>query len=104
MIKFAAIKRIDGEIVKGKDHYRCIKNSPFGSCKNGVQGFLDDKGEFKTRKEAYIIAFEAGQLNDETYLPDISLMSEDIWYYGKCHYDDSKGYCFKKDTSLGKIQ
>ncbi len=96
MIKFAAIKRIDGEIVKGKDHYRCITNSPFGSCKNGIQGFLDDNGEFKTRKEAYIIAFEAGQLNEETYTPNTFLMSEDIWQFGKCKYDEENGYYFEK--------
>ena len=49
---------------------------------NDVQGFLDDSGEFLTRKEAYVLAVQNGQINrlkgDQYYQGD-ELYSEDLW-------------------------
>lgn len=44
---------------------------------NAVQGFLDNKGCFLTREEAYKIADEAGQVFNRS--KPGTLFSEDIW-------------------------
>ena len=49
---------------------------------NDVQGFLDDSGEFLTRKEAYVLAVQNGQINrlkGDQYYQGGELYSEDLW-------------------------
>lgn len=81
-IKCAAIKRIDGVIVEGKNHADCILDSPYGTCKEGsIQGFVTDTGDFVDRMRAAEIAFEAGQITK----PVDYLFSEDLtgWIWEK---------------------
>lgn len=45
-----------------------------------IQGFVDNRGVFLTREEAFIVAMEAGQIRHKS--GDVSsekLFSEDIW-------------------------
>jgi hypothetical protein len=48
-----------------------------------IQGFLDDTGKFLTRKEAYVVAKENGQLDRSKHPPGHydgdDLFSEDVW-------------------------
>jgi len=49
---------------------------------NDTQGFLDDSGEFLTRKEAYVLAVQNGQINrlkGDQYYQGEELYSEDLW-------------------------
>lgn len=43
-----------------------------------VQGFVTNEGIFVDRKDAYIIARDAGQILDKTF-PSDTLFSEDVW-------------------------
>lgn len=43
----------------------------------GVQGFMNDKGEFLTREEAYNEALKCEQIKDRSICGD--LYSEDLW-------------------------
>jgi len=95
MIKAAAIKRSDGVVVTGKQHSDCIQKSPFGTCKSmSEQGFITTEGEFVNRVEAGKIAWEAGQLKKDPR--GRSIISEEIWEWGNCDYDDKRGYYFKE--------
>jgi len=91
-IKWAAIKRNDGVIAKGKNHAVCILESPSGTCKKGsVQGFLTSEGRFVTRQEAAEISFKEGQNKFKGSM----LTSEEIYIMGNCYYDEETGYEFK---------
>jgi hypothetical protein len=59
--------KITGIAVKLKDD--TIKSAPIGNTHNvfgdiGELGFINEKGNFLTRKEAFIIAVNNGQLNE----------------------------------------
>lgn len=101
-IKHAAIIRSDDVLVEGKSHSDIINSSPMGTCKDGsIQGFIDTKGHFVSREEAYKIALEAGQLMPEKMVPKSRrwLMSEDIWSNvsnGDYDYDEKLGYISKE--------
>ncbi len=68
----AAIKKED-QIYIGTSHSEIIKANPW-KLKNCRQGFLTDTGEFVDRKEAAVIAFNAGQIKEKKY----ALHSEDL--------------------------
>jgi len=94
-IAHASIDIDDWRIFKGKSHADIIKDSPFGSCKGGKQGFLTNRGSFVNREEAYKIALRAKQIkpNNRKYL-----MSEEIWSdhdNGDWRYDIEQGYVRK---------
>lgn len=76
MIKEAAILK-DGVIYTGRRHniILCDKSRPFQFLQNGIQGFVNDKGEFLDRKEASKHAFECGQIKKDTG----RLYSEDLY-------------------------
>jgi len=62
----AAIKSIDGHIICGARHYdplmrAAIKTSTV-DWKKADQGFVDQRGEYLTREEAWPIAEAAGQI------------------------------------------
>lgn len=45
-----------------------------------IQGFVDNRGVFLTREEAFVVATEAGQIKQKSGNPDSKkLFSEDIW-------------------------
>ena len=82
MIILAAIKKnaivYKGTVGQRHSDILCDKSRPFGFFKDGVQGFVDDKGIFYNRHDAAIHAFECGQLPNDDICPDI-IMSEDLW-------------------------
>lgn len=82
MITRAAIKKDDIVYVaeEGQRHHHLLgdKSRPFGFLKFGIQGFVDENGNFYNRKEAAKHAFECGQLPNNTEIPNC-LISEDLW-------------------------
>jgi len=77
VIKEAAIKK-DEKVYVGRRHDKIIlaqKKEFFNRGTNSVQGFVTDKGEFLTRKEAGAHAFECGQIKEFTDF----LISEDLY-------------------------
>ena len=102
LITHAAIMRLDKCIVYDRDHARCIRKSPFGSCKVNNpdrQGFLTSNYRYVNRSEALAIATEAGQLNPDRL--KIALTSEEFWspsMGGKHDYDEAFGYVPKRDV------
>lgn len=43
------------------------------------QGFLDESGNYLTRKEALLVALEHGQVKDVGQIRGKNLFSEDLW-------------------------
>lgn len=94
-ILHAALKTKDGEIFTGKSHADCFRKiinlEKEPSDKVDDQGFIDSNNTFLTRKEAWMVAYLAGQLKVK---PSI-LLSEDLWsrtHGGRLNYSDEKGY------------
>lgn len=85
MITHVAIIR-DGivyELPKPNRHHHVFLTMPKKEDDGkDIEGFVDNTGKFLTRKEAYIIAKETGQLNRRKgpgmYDGDL-LFSEDLW-------------------------
>ena len=100
MIKHAAVKLIeerDELIFVGKNHAECFQKVKLaGRFHHGaVQGFVDDIGDFLTRKEAYIVARDAGQLPEGLSESYSALFSEELWSpqaNAKHIYDEALGY------------
>ncbi len=72
---------LDGKIYTGKRHHRIIANVRTyglkrGAFKKGCQGFVDEEGNFYTRKAARVHAFNCRQI--ETIIAK-TLTSEDLW-------------------------
>ena len=59
-IKCAAVQK-DGVIYEGESHWQIGRNNP-GVLKRSIQGFVTECGKFCSRREALIIAEEAGQI------------------------------------------
>lgn len=75
MIIKSAIK-IGDNIILGKRHGDCVELvSDKSTLSNSITGFINDKGEFKTRAESAKEAFECGQIKEEQE----TLISEDLW-------------------------
>lgn len=71
----AAIK-VNGVVHTGNRHHEILKQAPtFGDYKYGIQGFVDENGNFWNRHQAARIAYVAGQMN---VIKD-NLTSEDLW-------------------------
>ncbi len=80
MIKHAAIK-FNNIVYVGKRHNHCI--AIMVECGlpipiRGIQGFVDNKGNFLDRKQALEIAQRCGQIKKKHH-PKDELMSEDIY-------------------------
>lgn len=67
----AAIKNSKGRIIVGARHYDGIMHTALNYCTDRadwedhsqiVQGFIDQRGNFLTREEAFIIATENNQI------------------------------------------
>lgn len=71
----AAVKDSNGSIFLGVRHYDKLMKAP----KIGIQGFVDNRGEFHTREEAYVIAFDAGQIIRRCGGDDGRLFSENLY-------------------------
>lgn len=78
-IAAVAIKMPDGSIrtkERPARHHELIHDlyEETGEVVTGQQGFVTNEGRFVERKEAYIIAIKADQLD-----PKRTLFSEDVW-------------------------
>jgi len=99
-IAHAAILRTDKVIIFDRDHEKCYKRSPKGTCDKGIQGFLTDKYRFLNRKAAASVAFIAKQI--KSIEPDQSLVSEELWWPvgdAKYIYDEKLGYIEGKEDA-----
>ena len=100
-IQHAAIQRpSDGLILLGKHHGKCYWQRPVGELHNCLQGFVTSEGRFVSREEAGVIAFAAGQIDEDP--KGAGIFSEDFWctkqwYNGKYDYDEEKGYILKQE-------
>ena len=80
----AAIRK-NGLIICGARHFDeimrgVIKAMPEPNYCKWEQGFIDQKGIFLTRQEAFTLAKERGQIQTKTGSPDIpTLISEDLY-------------------------
>ncbi len=84
----AAVRFPDGVMLVGPRHYDKVMQIQFNRFyigasnipneKDGECGFLDQKGDFMTREEAYEVAKKAKQFLDPN-LPGPKLFSEDIY-------------------------
>ncbi len=106
LIKHAAIKTSDGEIVTGKSHAHAYEKAlpkKFGTSP-GDQGFVTNTGRYVGREEGGKIALASGQIVKETNF----LFSEDLWdigYEGIHDYSEAEGYYIneeKKELFRGK--
>lgn len=95
VIKHAAVIAKDGRFLMGKSHADCFhqaKNIGVETHSNAnCQGFISSKGRFLDRKEAAVVAVEAGQVRNGIEI----LFSEDLWSPhadGQFQYDYVKGY------------
>lgn len=70
----AAIMK-DGRIYAGHRHYNVIRNNRPIDFKNCEQGFVDEDGNFLSRKEAAKIAYKNGQIKKKKEI----LFSEDLY-------------------------
>ena len=65
------------------DIWSLLEDADFSTTEiaQGVQGFIEANGDFKTREEAYIIAKEAGQIikRDDVTETIGTLYTEDLW-------------------------
>lgn len=79
----AAIKLTDGTMLVGVRHCDIYMREQMDRSGNdrfhGEQGFIDNKYQFLTRREAYVIAKAAGQLVFKGPGPDGMLFSEDLY-------------------------
>ncbi len=80
MLVAAAIK-LDGNIYTGIRHCNILGLAEnyglgFGGLKRGIQGFVDDDGNFYDREEAKYYAMECGQIS---ILHRGQLLSEKLW-------------------------
>ena len=73
----AAIRAANGQILVGIRHYSVdmysqimVRNDGenFINLSGNDQGFVDQRGNYYTRKQAWKIAFAANQLNDKSSL------------------------------------
>lgn len=72
--------RLSDKIYVGFDHGECFKQLPSGVNANEIeQGFIDINGDFLDRKQAMLIAKEAGQISYDTSKQ--TLISEDLHLY-----------------------
>ena len=81
MIHAAAIIK-NGILLVGRCHPDIMHDNfpivgKFGD--EDIQGFIDDKGKFLTRHEAYLHAMECKQVKAEDIENEV-LYSEDLWY------------------------
>ena len=78
-IVYAAVNR-DGSIHVGKRHAQIIRDMVAEGHDKPIrqteQGFIDNRGEFWSRRIAKSIAIEAGQISEEHVGV---LLSEDLW-------------------------
>ena len=79
MIVTSAILK-DGIVYIGKRHPDILCTSDnYGKLKDGIQGFVTDKGEFLDRKLARAHFIESGQIPIHGKLHPTLLFSEDLY-------------------------
>jgi len=71
----------DGVIVTGKRHCDAIRNAVEQGWKIPImqseQGFVDEEGNYYSRKEAMAVAIKSGMMDESSI--DKTLYSEDLW-------------------------
>lgn len=102
-IRAAAIIRNDGVIVEDRCHSRCINKSPLGTCNTGIkQGFVTSDGAFVDRRDAGLIAWNAGQLlRDPRGGP---IFSEQIWEQDSSLNFGGTGVWYWDETKMSYIK
>jgi hypothetical protein len=81
----AAIRNKNGRIICGARHYDSVMHSQILASNDDWtkseidQGFIDQRGAFLTRQEAYIIATERGQIKRRVGGDDGKLFSENLY-------------------------
>ena len=78
----AAIRNSTGYIICGARHYDTIMRQAIRTStqnwSNSEQGFIDDKGNYLTRQEAWVVADKAGQIIRKV-ATDGELFSENLY-------------------------
>lgn len=78
----AANKYKDGTVVCGARHFDMLMHNVLAKLEikpgKEEQGFVDNKGQFLTREEARVIAFQNGQIEHVSIHPT-RLFSEDLY-------------------------
>lgn len=80
MIKAAAIRYPQGDILTARRHYLIIAKAAGYGVKTGgdcIQGFVTTTGKFVDRRQAMQIAKTLGQMPKDHKKPE--LYSEDLW-------------------------
>lgn len=77
----AAIRLPDGTLYslpRPARHYQILDDMGVACCPLAVQGFLTSEGRFVCRKEARVVAEQAGQIQEGACKSEW-LYSEDLW-------------------------
>lgn len=84
----AAVRAADGDLILGVRHYDEGMHAQIKQQKNPEkfyhrgdedQGFIDNRGFFQSREEAFTIAFKAGQIMSMMSCPSSRLYSEGLY-------------------------
>lgn len=80
----AALRHNSGEILCGPRHFDGIMQAriafdPFGHWRAAEQGFVDQRGNFLTREQAYLVAKAAGQIIRRCGGDEGTLFSENLY-------------------------
>ncbi len=82
MVVCAANRHTDGRIVLGVRHFDMLMQNQMGDDKtwrNSDQGFVDCRGNFLTREEAWVVASENGQIIRRVGGDGKKLFSENLY-------------------------
>jgi hypothetical protein len=84
----AAIRAEDGDVMLGVRHYSTDMHAQIHARRDGAkfchrngddQGFVDQRGTYMTRRQAWNVAQAAGQVRREGYDSEGVLYSEDLY-------------------------
>lgn len=84
----AALRADDGDVLVGVRHYSADMHAQIHARCDGTkfchrsgddQGFVDQRGEYMTRRQAWLVAEAAGQVRRQGFTDEGSLYSEDLY-------------------------
>jgi len=79
----AAIRNSEGDVICGARHFDQIMRRQIANTeqewRTAEQGFIDQRGNFLTRKQAFVVAYDAGQIIRRVGGDDEKLFSENIY-------------------------
>jgi hypothetical protein len=83
MIVCAAIRDLTGNIICGPRHFDSVMHNQLAKMTSYTapfeQGFVDQRGEFLTRHEAWVVAVESGQIIRRVGGDESKLFSENLY-------------------------